>query len=381
MSLSQYIPRFGAGAALAALLLGLTGCGGSDAVKPSPLPEFKPTAQARVVWRRSIGSSKRYVFSPAVRGGGVYAAAHDGSVARYDAASGKQVWRVSSGQRLSGGVGVDSDLVLVGSEKGVVLAYSLDGKELWRAQVSSEVLSVPRASGDLVVVRGGDGHIVGLDASTGQRRWEYQASMPPLILRGTAGLVVAHDLVLSGLPGGKLVALNGGTGVQVWDAVVAQPRGANELERITDVAAAPVVIDDQACAAAFQGRIGCYDITKGTLVWSRDGSSAVALAADSAAVYMTDDSSVVGAYDRSSGATLWKQDKLSARALSAPSVLGSLIAVGDFEGYVHFLERSDGAFVARIATDGSAISATPVRMGSNLLVQTRAGALYAISIK
>ena len=48
---------------------------------------------------------------------------------------------------------------------------------------------------------------------------------------------------------------------------------------------------------------------------------------------------------------------------------------------MHFLERSDGAFVARISTDGSAISAPPVRVGSNVLVQTRGGGIYAIAIK
>jgi len=48
---------------------------------------------------------------------------------------------------------------------------------------------------------------------------------------------------------------------------------------------------------------------------------------------------------------------------------------------VHFLERGDGAFVARVSTDGSAISAPPLRVGSNVLVQTRSGGLFAISIK
>jgi outer membrane protein assembly factor BamB len=359
----------------------LAGCGGEEAVKPSPLPNFKPTAEARVAWRTSVGGSKRYVFFPALRTGSIYAAAFNGTVVRLDAANGKQIWRADSGVQLSGGVGVDTDLVLVASDKGVVIAYGLDGKERWRSQVSSEVLSVPRATADLVVVRSGDGHIFGLDPANGEHKWEYQATMPPLLLRDESGVTPAGDLVLAGLPGGKLVALNRATGVQVWDAVVAQPKGANELERITDIAAAPIVGEDQACAVAYQGRIACYDAVKGTLQWSRDATSSTALGADALTVYMTDANSVVMAYDRSSGATLWKQDKLYARAVSGPTVVGSLVVVGDYQGYVHFLERTDGAFVARIGTDGSAISAPPLRVGSNVLVQTRSGGLYAIAIK
>jgi outer membrane protein assembly factor BamB len=372
--------RLAAGASVAALTA-LAGCGGTDAVKPSPLPVFKATAEARVAWRASVGSSEAYVFFPALRGGAVFAAAYNGTVMRLDAANGKQVWRMDSDLQLSGGVGADTDLVLVGSDKGVVVAYSLEGKELWRSQVSSEVLSVPRTAGNLVIVRSGDGHIFGLDAANGERKWEYQATLPPLLLRDQSGVTPLRDLVLAGLPAGKLVGLNLSTGVQVWDAVLAQPKGANELERVTDIAAAPVVSDDQACAVAFQGRIACYDGAKGTLQWSRDASSAASLAVDAVTVYMTDSNGVVVAYDKASGATLWKQDKLLARGVSGPGVVGSLVVVGDYQGYVHFLERTDGAFVARISTDGSAISAPPLRVGSNVLVQTRGGGIYAIAIK
>ena len=287
-------------------------------MKPSPLPEFKPTAEARVAWRASVGSSKEYVFFPALRGGAIFAAGYDGNVTRLDAANGKQAWRVDSGVQLAGGVGADTDLVLVGSDRGLVIAYSLEGKEQWRSQVTSEVLSVPRAIGNLVIVRSGDGRIFGLDAANGERKWEYQATLPPLLLRAESGVTPLRDLVLVGLPAGKLVGLNLTTGVQVWDAVVAQPKGANELERVTDVAAAPVVSDDQACAVAFQGRIACYDATKGTLQWSRDASSAKSLAMDAVSVYMTDENGVVVAYDKASGATLWKQDKLLARGVSGP---------------------------------------------------------------
>ncbi len=359
----------------------LAGCGGSDAVKPAKLPEFKPTAQAQVAWRASVGGSKSYIFSPALAQGAIFAAGADGTLARFDAANGKQVWRVNSGVRLSAGVAVDDDLVLVAGNKGDVLAYGLDGKERWRAKVTSEVLSPPRASGSIVVVRSGDGRIFGLDATSGERQWQYQATMTPLLLRAQPGVSIIGSAVLVGLPAGKVMALNLATGIPLWSATVAQPKGANELERITDVAAPPLVDHEQACAVAYQGRIACYDVAKGTLEWSRDASSAAGLATDAVAVYMTDENGAVMAFDKASGATLWKQDKLFARQVSGPAVRGSLIVVGDYEGYVHFLERADGAFVVRVSTDGSRITTPPLTVGSNVLVQTRDGGLYAIEVK
>jgi outer membrane protein assembly factor BamB len=48
---------------------------------------------------------------------------------------------------------------------------------------------------------------------------------------------------------------------------------------------------------------------------------------------------------------------------------------------VHFLSRDAGAFVARAPTDGSPVLAAPLRLPTGLLLQTRNGGLYALSLK
>jgi outer membrane protein assembly factor BamB len=270
---------------------------------------------------------------------------------------------------------------MVGTSKGTVLAYSLDGKPVWRTQVSSEVLMAPNAAEGMVVVRSGDGRIVGLDAKDGKLKWEYRFALPPLLLWSNSGVAITQGVALTGLAGGKVVALKLTDGSVLWEATLAQPKGANELERITDIAGAPDLDGDHACAVTYQGRVGCYDVTRGSLLWSRDASSAAALTHDPITVYMTDARSTVFALDKSTGATVWKQDKLLARQASAPVQTGLFVAVGDFEGYIHVLDRDDGGFAVRIPTDGSQIKAKPVRLGSNILVQTRKGALYVISVK
>jgi outer membrane protein assembly factor BamB len=359
----------------------LAACGGSPAIKPAELVKFTPTATATVAWRANVGDAGAYIFTPALYRGAVYAASAKGAVARFDAANGKQAWRVETKRPLSGGVGADADLVLVGTLKGEVVALDLEGKAVWSAQVSSEVLSAPRVAEGVAVVRSGDGRIVGLDAKDGSRRWEYASSMPPLLLRRDAGVTLARGAAFAGLHNGRLVALALATGVVAWEGVVAQSKGANELERMVDVAAAPLVDEEQACAVAFQGRVACFEPAKGTLLWGRDASSAVALASDPGTLYLSDERGTVMALDRDSGATYWKTDKLYGRQVSAPVVAGQFVAVGDYQGYVHFLNRNDGSFAARVATDGSPILARPQRVGSNVLVQTRKGGLFAIALK
>lgn len=369
------------GVATALLVVLLAACGGSPTVKPAPLVKFKPTAKANVVWHASVGEGDVYIFTPAVYEGAVYAAGADGGLARFDAASGKRVWRVSTKEELSGGVGADAGVVVVGTRKGAVLAYDLKGKPLWKSQVSSEVLMAPRAAQGVVVVRSADGKIIALDAKDGKQRWDYRFTLPPLLLRSNSGVVIAGDAVLAGLPAGRIVALNLTNGNVLWEGTLAQPKGANELERITDIGAGPIIGGEQTCAVTYQGRVGCYDIARGTLVWSRDASAYVALEMDPITVYMSDTRSTVFAMDKNTGATIWKQDKLFARQLSAPVQVGVYVALGDFEGYIHFLDRDTGAFAERLSTDGSGIRARPLRLGPNLLVQTLNGALYAVSVK
>lgn len=351
----------------------------APAEKPSPLINFKPTASVRVLWKATVGDAGSYVFRPAVDSDSVYAAGKD-ILVRYDLFD-KNVWRVDPKQILSGGVGADGNLVLVGTPKGEVMAFDRSGELLWRTNISSEVLSAPQASEGIVVVRAGDGRIFGLDAISGQRKWVYQRATPALTVRSHAGVVIYRKAVFAGFPGGKLVALNLVNGNVGWEATVAQPRGATELERVTDVTSLPVIDDRQVCAVAFQGRVACFDVVRGALNWARDISSIAGLAIDSRALYVADDRSNVIALDKANGTTLWKQDQLTGRRLNAPSVLGDWVIVADYQGYVHVLNADDGSFAARLATAGKPISAPAVALGDHVVVQDRDGGLFAVSVR
>lgn len=376
------------------LVLALAGCAGfgesistgfglwgsnERAEKPAPLVEIKPSMQLAVQWKASVGGANDYVFTPAVLDGSVYAAGHGGDIARFDAQSGKQLWRTVAGKKLSAGVGVGSGLVLVATRKGEVLAYDLDGKVVWESRVSSEVLSAPQVAENIVVVRAADGQIFGLDARDGKRKWVYQRTLPPLAIRSHAGVVVTRGGVFAGYAGGKLVALSLTNGVLGWEASVAQPRGATELERIADVTSQPVVDGNSICAVAYQGRVACFEISSGNLTWAREMSSVSGLSVDASLLYVSDIRGAVHALDKNSGASMWKQDKLLNRRLSAPVASSKHVAVADLEGYVHFLSREDGSFAARVATDGSSIMATPLLLEQNLLLQTRHGGLFTLA--
>ena len=56
------------------------------------------------------------------------------------------------------------------------------------------------------------------------------------------------------------------------------------------------------------------------------------------------------------------------------------MVVGDFEGYVHFLSRDNGAFLGRYNARGGGVRVPPLLLPSGPVVQTQTGTLYALSL-
>ena len=349
--------------------------------QPAPLVELKGSMAVRTAWKLDMGKANNYIFTPAMVGNTLVLAGGDGSLARVEAASGRQLWRVKAGMPLTAGVGTDGNLIVVGGDKGAVLAFDMDGKALWTAQASSEVLSSPVTGEGMVVVRSIDNRIIGLDAKTGAKKWTVQRVAPPLSLRTAPGMVVVDKEVIIAQPGGKLLALTLATGAPRWEVAVGEARGATELERVTDIGGAPVLFDKDVCAASYQGKVGCFDVTTGTAKWTKDLSSDVGVSVDQRFLFAVDDKGAVSAFNREGGASVWKNDKLGYRRVSTPVSYGRAVAVGDYQGFVHFLSREDGAFLARAATDGSAITSPPLVAGSNLIFQTQSGTVTAIAVE
>lgn len=370
------------------LVLTLSGCStiggwfssGPVKAKPAELVEFKPSASLVEAWRAEAGDADSYLFRPQAEGDDVLAAGGS-RVVRIAVATGNTVWKTDVGVKLSAGAGVGHGLVLAGSSRGELLALDLSsGQQRWKVSLSSEVTGQLLVVADTVIARTGDGRVHGLALADGSRKWLYTRNLPALSLRGSGGMAVRDDVLYAGFPGGKLVALNAANGAQLWEATVAQPHGATELERVADVMGNPVVDENQVCAVAYQGRVACFDRRNGAQLWSRDTSSNSGLAMDERNVYVTEDKDAVTAYDKTSGRAGWRQDKLARRQVAAPLALGAWVVVADAEGYVHVLSADDGSFVARAKVD-SGVRTAPVDIGPGFAVQTAKGSIVAFKLK
>lgn len=363
----------------------LGGCAaGSVREPPAELIAFAPQAEVKELWSADVGAAtKSYTgLAPVLDGTMVFATGADGRVNAFAADSGKRQWETDLDVSVSGATGAGAGMVLVGTKNGGLIALDeATGKQRWAANLSSQMVAPAVAAAGIAVAQTVDGKLVGLAAADGKRVWVYERAEPALSLRGTSTPVIAGDRVITGFAAGRLVAVQLADGKLLWELPVGQPQGRNEIERLIDVDASPLVVGDMLYAASYQGKLIAVNLQSGSIVWSRDVSIYSGLAADAANVYVSDDKDQVWAFDRRSGASVWKQDRLRGRALSAPAVVAGYVAVGDFEGYMHWLSPEDGRFVARRQIGSSPIRAPAVVAKDTLYVASHSGVVAALQLK
>lgn len=373
--------------ALAALLL-LNGCSwikswgdDDDPGAPAELIEFESTLKVGKVWSTDVGKGLDNAgrqIRPVYSSGTLFAADYKGLIVAIDAQNGRKQWEIKTELPFSGGPGVSGSLLLMGTENGEVFTFDAStGTQLWSATVTSEVLSAPTVADGIVVVRCIDGRIFGLDVDTGQRLWVYDHSVPLLTLRGNAPLLVRAGVVFIGYDGGQVVALKLEDGTLMWEQTLVTTEGRTELERLSDIDGQLVFIASDLLVSSYKDRLASLAADSGRLLWFKDISSSTGVSVDRVNLTLSDKEGNVWLLDRRNGAESWKNDQLSNRGLTRPVFYGSFIAVGDQEGYLHWINMNSGLFAAREKLGGDGFAGPPLIVGNTLYVMTNKGDLTA----
>jgi outer membrane protein assembly factor BamB len=368
---------------LAALLIA-AGCSkDKDVEPPAVLVDFPAKLPVKKLWTEGVGGGKKQIIlrlglGPALDNGVVFAASHKGEVLAAALDTGRHLWVKKLKLPISAGPAAGFGMVVVGSGKGSIVALDgATGRELWHTRVNSELLSAAAIGEKVVVIRAVDGRLHGLDAHTGKELWSVEQQVPRLSLRGTATPIIAKELAISGFDNGKVMAVSLNTGDTVWDSALASPHGRTELDRLVDIDSAVRVVDDNVFATGFQGRTAMLALDSGQIWWAHDMSSYRGLAVDADNLYVTQSDGIVVALRQRDGSELWRTAKLKLRRLSAPVLTSTAVAVGDFQGYVHWLDKTNGELIARVRVAKERITNAPVSVGDTLVVLTDGGKLAA----
>jgi outer membrane protein assembly factor BamB len=352
----------------------LTGCfGGASKPKPTELQPVTALVSARQSWNVRIGKVD-FPLQASVSGSTVALAAGDGTVAMLDAQSGRDIWRTSLKTPIAAGVGSDGKLAAVVTRDNDVVALQ-EGRELWRQKLTAQSFTAPFVAGARVFVLAADRSVNAFDGLTGRKLWSQQRPTEPLVLSQSGVMLAVGDTLVVGLAG-RLAGLNPDNGSVRWEVPIASPRGINDVERLVDLVGRVSRDGDNVCARAFQASIGCVNAARGSLLWTKPANGVQGISGDDRLLFGTEADGTVIAWKRSDGERVWSMDRLRYRNLTAPLLAGRSVVVGDLSGFVHLLSRDDGSLLNRLPTDGSAIAAAPVLVGSTLIVVTQNGGVY-----
>lgn len=367
---------------LASLLVALlSACASVDEDEaPAELTEFTAERAVSKLWSTSVGNGQGQAWNrlqPVFDNNLVLAAANDGTVVALNATNGKRVWRKELDEEIIGGVGAGEGLALVGLADGSVLALDRNnGSEVWRHSVAGEVLAPPAVDGSTVIVQTYNGRVIALDAKTGEEQWHYQALLPRLTLRGTGTPLLAGPYVYVGFANGRVMALAVDDGTPMWEVRVSIPKGSTEIERLVDVDGRFILEGNVLYAVGYQGRLVAIDTATGQRFWDRDASSHVGLAIGYNNVYVVGADGEITAHKHNGQGVTWTQTVLERRQLADPVTVAGMLAVADFEGYIHFLSQVDGRLVARAKT-GDGVRAPLVRQQDVVFSYSNNGDLTA----
>ncbi len=377
-------------ALLGALTLGvLAGCASEeDTIVMAPLPQVDSQFTTNTEWSTSVGDGVGHYFSklsPIYANNMLFVASRDGIVKALDPENGQTQWQVDLEEsvvaRLSGGVTAAYGNLYIGSDNGDVISLRQENGEVnWHVNVGGEVLAKPVADSGLVIINTSRGMLVALNENTGEQRWALSTDVPNLTLRGDSTPVAIGGGVFWGTANGRLAAAIAERGQLIWQQPVGTPKGATEIDRLVDVDASPIVLGGTLFTIGFNGQLIAFDLRSAKPLWKRNYSSANDMATDGSRLFVITEKDHVVAVDARSGTELWSNSLLEHRQLTAPVIVGNYVVVGDSLGYLHWLDRSTGDFVAQQYVDDSGFAVGPTLLSDGYVLTTRSGDVKKLTI-
>ena len=358
------------------------GGGKKELNPPTKLEPYAESVKLNRVWKASSGKiiKNNRQIQPILVDTTLYTASSEGAITAFDAETGNKLWHRKLKLNLSAGVGYGDGLLLAGTEEGEVVAlYASNGNPAWVGDAKGGVTASPEGGQNVVVVPTTGDKLIGLSATDGAVVWVLSESTPRLLLRGRGRPLVVSDVVLAGFDNGKMMLIRLDNGQRLWEVRVGDAIGKTEIERMTDVDARPLLIDETVYTAAYQSRVIAINAPSAKMIWENEISTNKDMDADEKHLYIVGEGDIVYAIDRKSGQTIWEMDKLAYRKLTPPAVIGGHIIVGDGEGYIHVINSVTGEIEGRDKTGGEFLS-QPVTRGRTAWLQSLEGDVFALQL-
>jgi outer membrane protein assembly factor BamB len=324
----------------------------------------------RILWRHQTGD--RVDSSPTVVDGTVYIGSINKRMYALDAETGERDWqsKIAWGGIDSAPSVVDGTVYVGGYSLGRI--HRLDaqtGEVRWESEHTGSTIEgfeSPTVD-DGTVYATSRSTLYAFDAKTGNTQWTH-----PLYPDGSGTIgfqsspTVVGETVYTGSEDGTVYALNATTGDKRW-----------QFETGTDVDSSPTITDGTVYVGSNNGNVYALDARTGDKEWRFETGDTVwsSPTVEEGIVYVGSADGNLYAIDDETGTERWRVDT-GAISSSSPTVVDETVYVGSNSGTLYAVDTA-GETEWTLETGGQ-IKSSPTVVDGTLYVGSRDGAVYAV---
>ena len=351
-----------------------------------------------IVWSADVGSgsasNRRLTAPPVIADGKVFVKDAHGYVSAYNAADGRQLWRVEltpekarDSNEFGGGVSYYGGRLFVST--GFAVVFSLDpsnGSEVWRQTVSAPVRGAPTVFADRVFAVSIDNHIHALAAVDGGVLWDFAALQEQAGMVGGPSPSASADIVVAPFSSGELVGLRIDSGRPVWnESLIGKAGTAVTAADLTDIRGRPVIDRGRVYAIGNAGQVVALDLRSGARIWDRPIGGLETPWAAGQFVYVLSNLAEVVCLSRDDGTVKWvtpltrfaDEKKKERIQWVGPVLVGDRLLVGSGQGELVALSPYDGRPLGKVDVRAP-VRLAPVVADRMIYVLTDGGRLIAM---
>lgn len=252
--------------------------GGTAAHSMQHLAVAKKPAKA---WQAGIGEGAvdagQLLARPVIADGRVFAMDAFGSISAFDTKTGERLWQRSAESLklddsvFGGGLALDGKRLYAAFTSGDVISLdAASGGEIWRQALTLPLRSAPTISDGIVLVLTADNQVYALERETGQPTWRHAGFFETSAVLGGPSAAVDGGIAIIPYSSAEVFALRLDNGRPLWSDTLQRPRRTQALAEINDIDGTPVIDGDRVYIGGRGGQVAALDMSRGVRAWDTD---------------------------------------------------------------------------------------------------------------
>ncbi|MFQ6552781.1 PQQ-binding-like beta-propeller repeat protein [Aestuariibius insulae] len=289
-----------------------------------------------------------------------------------------------------GGLAVQGGRLFVTTGFGELTALDVaNGQVLWVQELDAPGGSAPTVVDDLVYVAARDSRAWAVETATGRVRYTMTGAPSLANFAGGAGVAVEDDLAIFPFPSREVMATFRKGGLRRWTTSVPGERlGFAAARAVTDISGDPVIDGDRVYVGNHGGRLVALDLGSGDRIWTATEGALSPVWPTGGSVFLINDLGELLRLDAADGSRIWSVDlptsidrRFRGRnkrivAHYGPVLAGGRLIVASSDGLLRSFDPVTGALIGNTPLPGGAAT-HPVVAQQTLYVVNKNGQLLA----